>query len=106
MNPIINQASVSHQLYFFYSVEGGLVQIARQTGLADFREGSQKQLDVRVGRIDEAGERTAINTDAQMELEMPSIRNQVDKLQGVFSYSHLLLLLGLLLYSGLISKLN
>ena len=48
----------------------------------------------------------AINTDAQMELEMPSIRNQVDKLQGVFSYSHLLLLLGLLLYSGLISKLN
>ena len=86
-------------------MEGGLVQIARQTGLADFRKESQKQLDVRVSRIDEAGERTAINTDAQMELEMPSIRNQVDKLQGVFSYSHLLLLLGLLLYSGLISKL-
>lgn len=37
---------------------------------------------MRLGRLDAAGERTSINTDSQMELEMPSIRSQVDKLQG------------------------
>ncbi|CAB3990304.1 Hypothetical predicted protein [Paramuricea clavata] len=62
-------------------VQGGLIEIARQTGLSDFGKESQKKLDLRIGRIDEAGERTSINTDSQMELEMPSIRNHVDKLQ-------------------------
>ena len=37
---------------------------------------------MRLGRLDAAGERTSINTDSQMELKMPSIRSQVDKLQG------------------------
>jgi len=36
---------------------------------------------LRLGRLDAAGERTSINTDSQMELEMPSIRSQVDKLK-------------------------
>ena len=54
---------------------GGLHDIARQARIGE-------KIELRLGRLDVAGERTSINTDSQMELEMPTIRNQVDKLQG------------------------
>lgn len=37
---------------------------------------------MRLGRLDESGERTAMNTDTQVELELPRVRDHIDKLQG------------------------
>ena len=54
---------------------GGIDEIARESGIGS-------KLELRLGRLDAAGERTSITTDSQMELEMPTIRNYVDKLQG------------------------
>ena len=61
------------KLFTHFRGVGGLDDIARQAGIGE-------KIELRLGRLDAAGERTSINTESQMEL--PSIRNQVDKLQG------------------------
>ena len=63
------------KLFTHFRGVGALHDIVRQTGIGE-------KIELHLGRLDTAGERTSINTDSQMELEMPSIRNQVDKLQG------------------------
>jgi len=53
---------------------GGICTVARDVGLGE-------ELDLRIGRLDSRCDRYSMNTDAQVRLEMPRIREGIDKLQ-------------------------
>jgi len=55
---------------------GGICTVARDVGLGE-------ELDLRIGRLDSRCDRYSMNTDAQVRLEMPRIREGIDKLQGM-----------------------
>jgi len=54
---------------------GGICTVARDVGLGE-------ELDLRIGRLDSRCDRYSMNTDAQVRLEMPRIREGIDKLHG------------------------
>ena len=69
----------NHFLVWFFSNFGGWRTVAKQLGLGE-------SIEVKLARIDKSDASRcqcfAINTDLQVELEMPSIRNGSDTLQG------------------------
>ena len=79
---------LSFFFYFKHSNFGGLRETVKQNGLGD-------NIDIELSRLDKTNETKgtqcfAINKDLQAELEMPSIHNGSDMLQGKFFTSNVL----------------
>jgi len=78
MRHIVQQVKINkrNSFYFSNSQFGGICTVARDVGLGE-------ELDLRIGRLDSRCDRYSMNTDAQVRLEMPRIREGIDKLQGM-----------------------
>jgi len=78
MRHIVQQLQINkrNSFYFSNSQFGGICTVARDVGLGE-------ELDLRIGRLDSRCDRYSMNTDAQVRLEMPRIREGIDKLQGM-----------------------
>ena len=55
---------------------GEIRTLARDVGLVE-------ELDLRIGRLDSCCDRYSMDTEAQVRLEMPLIREGIDKLQEI-----------------------
>ena len=77
--------NVANFCNFNFRSEGGICSIA------DEKARIGKNVKCFYGRLDARGDRFAINTDKQMEIEMPTIRAGVDRLQGIKVISFVLI---------------